>query len=162
MLAAGMLWLGAGCAGGRLVEGMYRDSAHRYQIRIPTAPWLAVSLDGATVAFRAPDLQAAMAFSVDCKAPEPGGLPWIARHLFFGLQAKRIQSREAIHLRDTEGVRTRLVARLDEVPVEVEGVTVRRGDCLYDFMYVAPPATFPRGQADFQAFVESWSPLPEP
>ncbi len=160
MLAAGMLWLGAGCAGGRLVEGMYRDSAHRYQIRIPTAPWLPVSLDGATVAFRAPDLQAAMAFSVDCKAPELGGLPWIARHLFFGLQAKRIQSREAIHLRDTEGVRTRLVARLDEVPVEVEGVTVRRGDCLYDFMYVAPPATFPLGQADFQAFVESWSPLP--
>jgi hypothetical protein len=154
-----MLWLGAGCAGGRLVEGIYRDSAHRYQIRIPTAPWQAASLDGATMAFRAADLQAAMAFSMDCKDAEPGGIPWVARHLFFGLEAKRIQHREAIRLHDTEGVRTRLVARLDDVPVEVEGVTVRRGDCLYDFMYVAPPTTFAQGQADFQAFVESWSPL---
>ncbi|HSD52077.1 MAG TPA: hypothetical protein VLG48_11780, partial [Candidatus Methylomirabilis sp.] len=81
--------------------------------------------------------------------------------LFFGLQAKRIQSRETIRLGGTEGVRTRLVARLDDVLVEVEGITVRRGDCLYDFMYVAPPATFHLGQADFQTFVDSWSPLPE-
>jgi len=154
-----MLWLGAGCAGGRLVEGIYRDAAHGYQIRIPTGPWLAIAVDGAAVAFRAPELQAAMAFSADCKAAEPGELPWVARHLFFGLKAKRLQSREAIRLRDTPGIRTRLVARLDEVPVEVEGVTLRRGDCLYDFMYVAPPATFARGQADFQAFVESWTPL---
>jgi len=97
---------------------------------------------------------------VDGKAPEPGELPWVARHLFFGLQDKRIQSREAILLHDTEGVRTRLVARLDDVPVEVEGVTARRGGCLFDFIYVAPPASFARWQADFQAFVESWSPLP--
>jgi hypothetical protein len=138
---------------------MYLDSQDRYRIRLPAAPWIPVTLDGATVAFRAPDLRAAMAFSVDCKAPEPGELPWVARHLFFGLQASRIQSREGIRLRDTEGVRTRLVARLDDVPVEVEGVTARRGGCLYDFMYVAPPATFAQGQADFQAFVESWTPL---
>ncbi len=139
---------------------MYFDSQDRYQIRLPAAPWIPVSLDGATVAFSAPDLQAAMAFGVDCKAPEPGELPWVARHLFFGLQDKRIQSREAILLHDTEGVRTRLVARLDDVPVEVEGVTARRGGCLFDFIYVAPPASFARWQADFQAFVESWSPLP--
>ncbi len=156
-----MLWFGAGCAGGRLAEGIYRDSARRYQIRLPAAPWLAVSLDGTAVAFRAPDLQAAMALSVDCSAPEPGELPWVARHLFFGLQEKRTQSRELVALHNTEGVRTRLAAKLDGAPVEVEGVTARRGGCLYDFMYVAPPATFARGQADFQALLESWTPLPD-
>ena len=156
-----MVWLGAGCAGGRVVEGMYLDSQDRYRIRLPASSWVRVSLDGAVMAFRAPELRAAMAFGVDCKAPESGGVPWVARHLFFGLQAKLIQSREVVFLRDTEGVRTRLVARLDDAPVEVEGVTARRGECLYDFMYVAPPAAFARGQADFQAFVESWTPLPE-
>lgn len=156
-----MVWLGTGCAGGRVVEGMYLDSQDRYRIRLPASPWIPMSLDDATVAFRAPDLKAAMAFSVDCKAPEPGELPWVARHLFFGLRQKQIQSREVVSLHGSQGVRTRLAARLDDLPVEVESITTRRGECLYDFMYVAPPVTFARGQADFQAFVESWSPLPE-
>jgi hypothetical protein len=86
----------------------------------------------------------------------------VARHLFFGLREKRIQRRERVSLQGAEGVRTWLVAELDGAPVAVEGVTLRRGGCLYDFMYVAPPATFARGQSDFQTFVESWRPLPEP
>lgn len=158
----GILWLGTGCAGARVVQGMYLDSENRYQIRLPAAPWISISLDGAALAFRQPALQAAIALNAECPSSEPGELPWVARHLFFGLREKRIQRRERVSLQGAEGVRTWLVAELDGAPVAVEGVTLRRGGCLYDFMYVAPPATFARGQSDFQTFVESWRPLPEP
>ena len=161
-LLVGMLWLGAGCAGARVVQGIYLDSENRYQIRLPAAPWISISLDGAALSFRQPALQAALAFSVECTSSEPGELPWVARHLFFGLREKRIQRREQISLHGAEGVRTWLMAELDGVPVAVEGVTARRGECLYDFMYVAPPATFARGRSDFQTFVESWTPLAKP
>jgi hypothetical protein len=102
-----------------------------------------------------------MALLVDCRTPEPGELPAVARHLFFGLQDRQIQERETIQLHDTQAVRTTLHARLDDTPVEVEGVTFRRNGCLYDFVYVAPPAGFAQGRGDFEAFVQSWSPLSE-
>jgi hypothetical protein len=51
---------------------------------------------------------------------------------------------------------------LDNRPVVVDGITVRRGECLYDFVYVAPPEHFEDGQRDFNAFVQSWSPAPKP
>jgi hypothetical protein len=157
-----MLWLGAGCAGARVVQGIYLDSENRYQIRLPAAPWTSFSLDGVALSFRQPALQAAMALNAECSSSEPGELPWVARHLFFGLREKQVQRREQVSLHGAQGVLTRLVADLDGVPVEVEGVTLRRGGCLYDFMYVAPPATFARGRSDFQTFVESWTPLPGP
>lgn len=155
----GTLWLLAGCATGRIVDGMYRDSANGYEVRLPPAPWVLVPLDGAVLSFKAPTLRAAMAMDVECKDSEEGELLWVARHLFFGLRDKRVQKPEAVRLHGAEGIRSRLLATLDGEPVEVEGVTARRGGCLYDFMYVAPPVDFARGRPDFEAFVNSWTPL---
>lgn len=155
----GMLGLFAGCATGRLVDGMYRDPGIGYEVRVPAAPWVVAPLDGAVLSFQAPDLRAAMALDVECKEPEEGELLWVARHLFFGLRNKRVQEREAVRLQAAEGIRSRLLATLDGQAVEVEGVTARRGGCLYDFVYVAPPSNFARGRPDFETFVNSWTPL---
>lgn len=157
----GLVQSTAGCATGRVIEGMYRDPAHAFQVRLPPATWVPAPLDGAALSFRAPELRAAMALAVECRTPEAGALPWVARHLFFGLELKRVQTRESVRLHDVPAVRTRLQATLDDSPVEVEGVTFRRAECLYDFVYVAPPALFASGRLDFAAFVESWTPLSE-
>ena len=60
-----------------------------------------------------PELHAGMALRVDCSTPEPGELPWVARHLFFGLQDPHIRGRETVRLHDAMAVWTRLRARLD-------------------------------------------------
>ncbi|HSB70016.1 MAG TPA: hypothetical protein VLT62_11840 [Candidatus Methylomirabilis sp.] len=148
-----------GCATGRIVDGTYRDPALGYEVRLPPSPWVLAPLDGAVLSFKAPALRAAMALDVECRNPEPGELPWVARHLFFGLRDERPQEREVIHVSGAEAIRSRLLATLDGVPVEVEGVTARRGGCLYDFMYAAPPTEFSRGRPDFLTFVNSWIPL---
>jgi hypothetical protein len=157
----GIVSLAAGCATGRIVGGMYRDPEAGFQVRLPRAVWQLQSMDGAALSFASAELQAGMALRVDCHTPESGGLPWVARHLFFGLQDMQIRGRETVRLHDAMAVQTRVRARLDDRPVEVEGVTFRRAGCLYDFIYVAPPAVFPQGRADFEAFVQSWSPLAE-
>lgn len=149
----------AGCAAGRIVGETYRDHESGFQVRLPPASWTPRPLDGAALSLGSAALRAGMALLVDCRGPEPGELLGVARHLFFGLEEKRIQERETVRLHDTVGVRTRLSARLDAAPVEVEGVTFRRGRCLYDFIYVAPPAVFPRGRPDFEAFVQGWAPF---
>ncbi len=153
--------LAAGCATGRIVGETYRDPENGFQVRLPPAAWQLRSLDGAALSFTSPELRAGMALRVDCRTAEPGELPWVARHLFFGLQDMHIQEGETERLHDALAVRTRLRARLDDQPVEAEGVTVRRAGCLYDFIYVAPPAGFPQGRPDFEAFVQSWTPLAE-
>ena len=157
----GPLFFFAACAAGRIVGETYRDPENGFQVRLPPAGWIPRALDGATLSFESPDLRAALALLVECHAPETGDLPGVARHLFFGLEGKRFEAREAIRLHDAPGVRTRLRARLEDAPVEVEGVTFRRARCLYDFIYVAPPAAFPQGHPDFDAFVQSWAPLSE-
>jgi hypothetical protein len=158
-LLVGMLSLSAGCVAGWIAGTTYRDPEDRFQVRLPPATWSPRPLDGAVLSFGSPELQAAIALRVDCQTPEPGELPWVARHLFFGLEEKRAQGRETVRLHEVVGIRTRVRARLEHVPVEVEGVTLRRAECLYDFIYVAPPAVFPQGRPDFEAFVESWTPL---
>lgn len=155
------LSLAAGCATARVVGDTYQDLKNGFEVRLPPPGWLPRPLDGAALSFAAAELGAAMALLVDCHTPEPGELPWVARHLFFGLEDKRIQERDTVRLHGTIAVRTRLHARLDDAPMEVEGVTFRRAGCLYDFIYAATPAAFPEGRPVFEAFVESWAPLPE-
>lgn len=150
------------CATATIRDGTYHDPQGRFAVRVPPAPWQPVSLDGAALSFRAPDLDAGIGLRVDCGSPEPGPLPSVARHLFFGLPDKRVETREGIVLADAAGVRTRLRARLEDRPVEVDGVTVRRGACLYDFFYVAAPQRFEAGRPAFDAFIESWTPAQKP
>jgi hypothetical protein len=159
LLSLALLWAAA-CAAGSVRDGTYRDAQNRFSVRLPSARWQPASLDGATLAFRAPDLDAGMGFRADCSSPEPGPLPAVACHLFFGLADKRFDASEQMSLADARLVRTRLHARLDGRPVAVDAVTIRSTSCLYDFMYVAPPDRFEEGRPDFDAFVQSWSPGP--
>ena len=154
-----MVGLATGCASGRIIGDTYRDAESGFQVRLPPAPWQLRSLDGAAVSFVSLELRAGMALQVHCGDAEPGQLTWVARHLFFGLQDTNIQDRDTIQVLDSTAVRTRLRGRLDDQPVEVEAVTFRRDGCLYDFTYVAPPNVFPQGRDDFEAFVQSWTPL---
>ena len=160
-LLLGNPWLG-GCAAGRIIDGFFLDSEKGYQVRLPLSPWTSEPLEGAVLAFRAPTLRAGMALGLECGPMRSGEWPWVTRHLLFGLRDTRVEIREPLDLHGAEAVRTRLTASLDQVPVEVDAVSVRHTGCRYDFLYVAPPATFPQGRAAFQAFVESWTPLPKP
>jgi hypothetical protein len=145
------------CAVGTVRDGVYHDPRRRFTVRVPAGRWEPLTLDGAALSFRAPDLNAGMGLRVDCDRPEPGPVSSVARHLFFGLQDKQVETRERVAVPGADGVRTRLRARLDDRPVIVDGVTLRHGECLYDFVYVAPPQRFEEGRADFDAFFRSWT-----
>lgn len=162
LAVAGLLAGLAACAAGRVADGVYRDAGGRFSVRLPAEGWLPQPVEGAALAFRSPALQAGLGLLVECETPEPGALPWVARHLFWGVQDRRIRERAPLVLRGAAGLRTRLTGRLDGAPVEVEGVTVRHGGCLFDFAYVAPPAAFERGRADFEAFLAGFTPLARP
>lgn len=150
------------CAAGSIRDGTYRDSHDRFTVRVPAPRWRLESLDGAALVFRAPELDAGIGLRVDCDQPEAGPLRSVAQHLFFGLSDKEIDNRTLVTLSGVAGIRTRMRARLDHRLVEVDGVTLRHGECLYDFAYVAPPEHFEDGRPDFDAFMQSWAALTTP
>jgi hypothetical protein len=154
--------VGAGCATIPAPGTLYRDPAQGFEVRLPDAPWSVHPLPDAPLSLRNLDRGAAMALLTECKAPEAGELRGVSRHLYFGLQDKQVQAQEPVELQGVPGLRTRLSATLDGRPVEVEGITLRHAGCLVDLVYVAPPAAFLGGRGDFQAFVDSWRPLPRP
>jgi hypothetical protein len=153
-----LLPLSAGCATDGIVDGVYRDFTHDFQVGVPKG-WSRLDLSDATLAYRDEGLRAAMALRAGCDNTETGPLPWVARHLYLGLKNTRILRQQDVRLHGAEGVRIRLQATLDGVLVEVEGVTLQHHGCLFDFMYVAPPGNFARGLPTFDTFVNSWAPL---
>jgi hypothetical protein len=145
-----------------MVGGVFHAAENRYEIRPPENPWVPLSREAERLAFQSPDGRATIALFQDCEQPERGELAWVARHLFFGLRERRTREREAAEVAGVRGLRTRLEARLDDSPVEVEAVTLRHGGCLYDFVYVADPEVFATARPEFEAFLGSWMPLARP
>jgi hypothetical protein len=143
----------AGCA------GLAHSPEERYRIRPPGSPWVAISREPDQLAFRAPGGAATLAVLRECERPERGDLAWVGRHLFFGLRDREIQSTEPVEVAGRRGIRTRLAARLDRMPVQVQAVTVRHGGCLYDFVHVARPEAFAATRPDFEALLGSFAPL---
>ncbi len=143
----------AGCA------GVPQAAEERYRIRPPGSSWVRISNEADQLAFRSPGGAATLALFRECQHPERGELRWVARHLFFGLRDQEIQSTEPAEVAGRPGVRTRIRARLDGMPVEVEAVTVRHAGCLYDFVHVARPDAFAASRPAFEEFVGSFAPL---
>ncbi len=146
----------AGCAAPG-ADGRFHDPSAGFSVSLPGSPWQPTSMQGALFSVRQPAWGAGIALASECRAPEPGPLPAVSRHLFFGLKRPEIASRVPVEIAGVPGIRTRLSAQLDERPVEIDAVTLRLEGCLYDLMLVAPPDRFAAAQPDFDRVLASWA-----
>ncbi len=145
----------AACAAPR-VDGRFQDPNARFSLALPGLPWQTTSVPGTLFSVRQPDWGAAIGLAAECASPEPGPLPAVARHLFFGLQQADVASRVPVEVAGVPGMRTHLTAQLDERPVEIDAVTLRLDACLYDLMVIAPPDRFAAALPDFDRLLGSW------
>lgn len=156
-LAAAMLALGA-CAGQRIENGIYRAPSG-YRVSVPAAGWDVVEDTRADLELRQRSAAAGMLVNGLCDART-------ARHdataltvqLLIGLRDRvtlvsdeaRVDGRVAAH-RLVEGRMQHSDQR-----VRVEAYTLTNERCVWDLLYVARPAVFDGGRADFQRFVDSF------
>jgi hypothetical protein len=97
-----------------------------------------------------------MAVAVSCPPEETGPLPSLVRHLYFGLRQVRQLRQEEVVLDGATGLDTVVTGSVEGTPVQIRSVVIRRNDCLYDILYVAPPDAFPARDVDFDAFLSNW------
>ncbi len=149
-----------GCATGRTTEGFYVDETKSFRVRLPRNGWQIMEAPGTDLAMQDTRSQAQIAVSASCPAREAGPLPALTRHLFFGVRELKRVRQEPIQLDGVAGLDTEITGELGGVPVQVRSVVIRRGECLYDLLFVASPETFTDQSVDFDAFLQGWEFLP--
>lgn len=89
--------------------------------------------------------------------PPERPLPVLVRHLTFGLEGRRLVEQEEVTVANRRGIRLLLEGHLDGMPVRVEAFVLKGEGCVYDLLYVAPPAEFAAGLGEFRDFVGSFA-----
>jgi hypothetical protein len=147
-----------GCAGRRLEGDGYR-SPKGYRVSLPGPGWQRVSDSRADLELRHGNA-AAILVNASCDSRLAGRpLEALGRELLAGFSGREVQARD-----------TAVVAGRESAHLVVEGhegrqgervrleLFVLRGDgCVYDLLYAAPPAEFPRWRGDFQRLVGTFT-----
>ena len=156
MLAAVVLV--SGCAVKRIENGVYHSSKG-YRVAIPTEEWIAVDESPADLTLRHRASPAGMAVNAMCEGAAPRRADGVlARQLQIGLRDRLTIERATVEVASRPASRTVVEGRLEDstARVRIETVLMKDGRCLYDFLYVAPPATFEATRSDFTRFVDSF------
>jgi hypothetical protein len=150
----------AGCAGRRLQDGIFR-SEHGYRVTVPGPGWVVVDDSPADLELRRADGQAGMLAAATCRpATTRQRNVDLSRHLLLGLRERETLEDGDASLAGYPGVHQVVEGRMRDSRerVRIESYTVKDHRCVYDLLYVAPPAAFDASRADFERFVASFAP----
>lgn len=146
----------AGCsAAGHIDHGVFYSSKG-YQVSLPAQGWAVKPGGAAELELQRRDPAGGMLADATCDDKTAGRpLTVLARHLTFGLKDRVLEDGGPLTLAGRPAQRSVVRGSVDGTAVGVEAVVVRGERCVYDFLYVAPAASFETGRGEFQAFVES-------
>jgi hypothetical protein len=150
--------VGAGCASRRVESGDTFSSNKGYSVRLPAGPWEVESDGAADVALRRPSAHAGMLVNAACEGGTARrSLEILARQLLVGVRGRRVLENGEVTVNGRRAAHTLLEARVEDgaAPVRVEMYVIKDERCVYDFLYVAPPATFETWRGDFRGLVET-------
>lgn len=112
----------------------------RYQLGSPGSGWQVVSPGGADHAFHNDALSATIYTDSNCGSRyEDAPLERLAESVVFGVADAEPVMREEGQLDGRASLTVRQRGRLDGVPVELGVVVVKKNDCVYDLVLIAPP-----------------------
>jgi hypothetical protein len=146
-----------GCAGPRIRDGVFH-SDKGYTVAVPGAAWQLVRDSRADLEFRHGTEPAGMLVKASCgDVPQRPSLEALARHLLAGMRERALVSAEKISVNGKLAYHAVLDGRVEgEDRVRVELYVMRDERCLYDFLYVAPPASFDEWRPAFERLVETF------
>ncbi len=125
--------------------------------------WRRVELDGADLAFRDDAREGSVLFDVRCgRRDDDAPLSVLTEHLIMGTTERDVESRLTIPFDGREAMHTLLNAKLDGVPMQYDIYVMKKDGCVYDVVYVSPPAFFARGALDFERFARGLRTLSSP
>ena len=150
-----------GCAG-RLANGVYH-SEHGYRVVVPRSGWTVVDDSQADLELRRLDGRAGMLAAATCRrATARRRDADLRRHLLLGLRERETLEEGPTSVAGLPGVHVVVEGRMrnSDDRIRIEAYTLKDDRCVYDLLYVAPPASFASSRTDFARFVASFAPAP--
>jgi hypothetical protein len=149
----------SGCAGRRIENGVYH-SDKGYRLTLPGPDWSVAADSKADLELRHQDGLAAMLANAECDdraKSRSAGL--LLGQLLIGLHDRATIEQNEVSLDGRQALHRVLDGRVaaDGAPTRIEAYVLKDQGCVYDFAYVAPPASFEAWRADFRRFVESFA-----
>lgn len=142
-----------GCHRVRFEDSVFSKKQVSYRIGELPSSWHRVFVEGNDLAFSEQDTGRALAVNSTCEGHDDPPLQVLTRHLLMGFTARQEVSQQLIPLDGREALRSRHLAKLDGVPVELELVVLKKDGCVFDFTYVAPPGQAEARMPDFDALL---------
>ncbi len=158
LAAALTLALGA-CAGRRIVDGVYRAPSG-YRVTVPGAAWEVAPDSRADLELRHRTAPVGMLANAVCDpAVARRGWDVLAQHLLIGMRDREVVEAGEAPVNGRVASHRVLEGRMRQTDdrVRIESYTLKGDRCVYDLLYVAPPAAFDAWRGDFQRFVESFA-----
>ncbi len=147
--------LGVGCSAAhrqaRRLEG-------RFQSGQPPEEWQRVIAGGADRAWYNPALSATIYSDSNCAARfEDGELHDLIKHVTSGIARGEARSEEARVIDGREALVQVYDGSLDGVALRLGVLVTKKDECLYDFVYIAPPSRFEEGWPAFEQVTAGFS-----
>jgi hypothetical protein len=147
----------AGCSASHIENGVFY-STKGFQVSLPPQGWAVKPGGSAELELQRGDPAGGMLADATCDDKTAGRpLNVLSRHLTFGLKDRVLEDGGTLTVDGRPAQRSVVRGSLDGTAVGVEAVVVKGERCVYDFLYVAPTASFETGRGDFRAFVDSFS-----
>jgi hypothetical protein len=133
-------------------DGVFRKGAVAVRVGPVPAGWRPLRVDGADLAFRDDERSGSVLFDVRCGRDDDAPLSVLTDHLIMGTTEREFDAQDTVPFDRREALHTLLRAKLDGVPMHYDIYVMKRDGCVYDLVYVAPPARFAEGAADVEHF----------
>ncbi|MCP3136742.1 hypothetical protein [Pyxidicoccus xibeiensis] len=143
----------AGCRRMSFEDSVLTKPDVRYRVGQLPEHWRRVWLEGNDLAFSEEGTGRALSVNATCEGHDDPPLPVLTRHLLAGFTERQEVSQQVVPLAGREALRSRFLAKLDGVPVQLELVVLKKDNCVFDFSYVAPPALAEARLADFEGLL---------
>lgn len=135
-------------------DGHFQSRQASYYVQAPGPGWQPLSFSGNDLAWGRGD--SLISVNSECEGHGDPSLEVLTGHLLIGFEDREILDRERLQLDGRGALRTRALASLDGVPVELEMVVLKKDGCVYDLIHTAPRGSLSEGQSAFDAVVSSF------
>jgi len=145
---------------GATVHGM---SGVAYRIGDVPSGWRRIEIQSADLAFRDDAHEASILVNGRCTGRDTDApLAVLVRHLMMGTTEETAldDDPKPFPLDGREALERQLQAKLDGVVMQYDIFVLKKDGCVYDLVYVAPPAHFAGGRTAFGEFARGFRTLP--
>lgn len=142
---------------GKLNGLVYTTDNTSYKIGALPGDWKRLKIEGGDLAFRNTARDSTITVNSTCDPRKMKySLRALSESLLIGIQGKKAERREEILVDGQQALRTLYTGKINNAPVMIETVVLKKSECIYDFTYASTPDNFEGDVTVFNEFISQF------